>query len=94
MTTATFREMRGHSVLTNYTQAQKFSRAIDDVDDDELGEDSVMLESPLDKIEPYQLFKGTLLSKWLIRRICLGGSMVLLTRHTFRNATRAAPILR
>ncbi|KAG5931655.1 hypothetical protein E4U53_001663, partial [Claviceps sorghi] len=42
-------------------EAQKYSRAIEDVDDDELGEDSVMLESPLDKIEPYQLFKATLL---------------------------------
>ncbi|KAL3955144.1 hypothetical protein ACCO45_010707 [Purpureocillium lilacinum] len=42
-------------------QAQKFSRGIDDGDDDELGEDSVLLESPLDKIEPYQLFKATLM---------------------------------
>ncbi|KAI1379715.1 ARM repeat-containing protein [Hypoxylon crocopeplum] len=29
--------------------------------DDELGEDSVLLESPLDKIEPYQLFRSVLL---------------------------------
>lgn len=36
---------------------------IDDADEEELGEDSVLLESPLDKIEPYQLFKVTLLSK-------------------------------
>ncbi|KAK5998970.1 putative importin [Cladobotryum mycophilum] len=42
-------------------EAQKFSRVVDDVDDDELGEDSVLLESPLDKIEPYQLFRATLL---------------------------------
>lgn len=46
-------------------QAQKFSRVIGDGDDeDDLGEDSVLLESPLDKIEPYQLFKATLMSKW------------------------------
>ncbi|KAH7309082.1 armadillo-type protein [Stachybotrys elegans] len=42
-------------------EAQKFSRVIDDNDDDDLGEDSVLLESPLDKIEPYQLFKAILL---------------------------------
>ncbi|KAI2617124.1 ARM repeat-containing protein [Hypoxylon sp. NC1633] len=29
--------------------------------DDELGEDSVVLESPLDKIEPYQLFRSVLM---------------------------------
>ncbi|UKZ84656.1 uncharacterized protein TrAFT101_000554 [Trichoderma asperellum] len=43
-------------------EAQKFSRVIDDEDEEELGEDSVLLESPLDKIEPYQLFRATLLS--------------------------------
>ncbi|OTB03929.1 hypothetical protein M426DRAFT_167601 [Hypoxylon sp. CI-4A] len=32
-----------------------------DDSDDELGEDSVLLESPLDKIEPYQLFRGVLM---------------------------------
>ena len=41
-------------------QAQKFNAANAD-DDDELEEES-MLESPLDKIEPYSLFKATLLS--------------------------------
>ncbi|KAJ3478991.1 hypothetical protein NLG97_g8433 [Lecanicillium saksenae] len=44
-----------------HDEAQKFSRAIDDDEDDELREDSVLLESPLDKVEPYQLFRGTLL---------------------------------
>lgn len=43
-------------------QAQKFSRAIDDVEEDDLGEDTVLLESPLDKVEPYQLFRATLMS--------------------------------
>jgi hypothetical protein len=42
-------------------EAQKFSRAIDDVEEDDMGEDSVLLESPLDKIEPYQLFRNTLM---------------------------------
>ncbi|KAI0169799.1 ARM repeat-containing protein [Hypoxylon sp. FL1284] len=32
-----------------------------DDSDDELGEDSVMLESPLDKVEPYQLFRSVLM---------------------------------
>jgi hypothetical protein len=36
---------------------------IDDDEEEELGEDSVLLESPLDKIEPYQLFRATLLSE-------------------------------
>jgi hypothetical protein len=49
-----------------FTQAQKFSRVIDDEEEEELGEDSVLLESPLDKIEPYQLFRATLLCKWII----------------------------
>lgn len=50
-------------------EAQKFRslensyRDVDDHSDDELGEDNVLLESPLDKIEPYALFKGVLMSK-------------------------------
>ncbi|KAF4512653.1 hypothetical protein G6O67_000006 [Ophiocordyceps sinensis] len=43
-------------------EASKFSRPVDDGDEDELGEDSVLLESPLDKIEPYQLFKAVLMT--------------------------------
>jgi len=31
--------------------------------DDELGENSVLLESPLDKLEPYQIFRSCLLRK-------------------------------
>jgi importin-7 len=34
-----------------------------DPSDDELGEDSVLLESPLDKVDPYNVFKESLLSK-------------------------------
>lgn len=49
-------------------EAAKFSRMDNqykdaDDSDDELGEDSVLLESPLDKIEPYQLFRAALMSK-------------------------------
>lgn len=29
-----------------------------------MSEDSVLLDSPLDKIEPYQLFRATLMSKF------------------------------
>ena len=42
-------------------QAQKFGAAADE-SDDELEEES-LLETPLDKVEPYGLFKETLLSK-------------------------------
>lgn len=41
-------------------QAQKFN-VISDDDDDELEEES-LLETPLDKLEPYSLFKAALLS--------------------------------
>jgi hypothetical protein len=40
-------------------QAQKFS-SVDDEDDDELEEES-LLETPLDKVEPYGMFKHALL---------------------------------
>lgn len=33
--------------------------------DDELGENSVLLESPLDKLEPYTIFRSCLLRKLL-----------------------------
>ena len=45
-------------------QAQKFNAANTE-DDDDLEEES-MLDSPLDKIEPYTLFKTTLLSQFAI----------------------------
>lgn len=45
------------------TQAQKFGAATDN-DDDELEEES-LLETPLDRIEPYGMFKTALLSKCL-----------------------------
>ncbi|RCI13948.1 hypothetical protein L249_8181, partial [Ophiocordyceps polyrhachis-furcata BCC 54312] len=43
-------------------EARKFSRAIDGGgEDDDLGEDSIPLESQLDKIEPYQTFKSIIM---------------------------------
>lgn len=47
----------------NVYKAQKFSRAIADEDGDELHEESVLLESPLDQLEVYELMRGTLMSK-------------------------------
>ena len=47
--------------LTSNAKAQKFG-AVNDDDDDELEEES-LLETPLDKVDPYQMFKATLLSK-------------------------------
>jgi hypothetical protein len=48
----------------NVYQAQKFQNLEDNDSDDELGEES-LLETPLDKIEPYQLFRNALMSKSL-----------------------------
>lgn len=50
-------------VCSNLLQAQKFQNLEDNDSDDELGEES-LLETPLDKIEPYQLFRSALLSKY------------------------------
>jgi len=48
----------------HFDQAQKFGAAEElEYSDDELGEDSVLLESPLDKIDPYITFKTALMSK-------------------------------
>lgn len=44
-------------------QAQKFGTGSSD-DDDELEEEG-LLETPLDQVEPYGLFKDTLMSKFL-----------------------------
>jgi hypothetical protein len=43
-------------------EAQKFQNLEADDTDDELGEES-LLETPLDKVEPYQLFRNALLSE-------------------------------
>ncbi|KAH7358612.1 importin-7 [Plectosphaerella cucumerina] len=42
-------------------ESQKFSRASNYESEDDLGEESVLLESPLDKVDPYQLFSATLM---------------------------------
>ena len=47
-------------------QSEKFGASQDD-SDDELEEES-LLESPLDKIEPYGLFKNTLISTYIPAR--------------------------
>lgn len=48
--------------LAHSQQAQKFQNLEDNDSDDELGEES-LLETPLDKVEPYQLFRDALMSK-------------------------------
>jgi hypothetical protein len=45
----------------NHQQAQKFGSFAGDDDDDELDEES-LLETPLDKVEPYGLFKQVFMS--------------------------------
>ena len=52
--------MQNEFPATNFDQAQKFT-AVSDDDDDELEEES-LLETPLDKVEPYGMFKDALLS--------------------------------
>lgn len=47
-------------------QASKFNAAVGEDDDDELEEES-LLETPLDSMEPYGLFKSTLQSKFNVR---------------------------
>lgn len=46
-------------------QAQKFGSAEAEMSEEELGEDSVLLESPLDKLDPYTAFRSSLMSKSL-----------------------------
>ncbi|KAK3372429.1 armadillo-type protein [Podospora didyma] len=43
-------------------EAQKFGAPEQDESEDELGEESVLLESPLDKIDPYHTFKVALMN--------------------------------
>lgn len=44
---------------THRNQAQKLKAGDMDDSEDELGEDSVLLESPLDKIDPYLSFRDS-----------------------------------
>jgi hypothetical protein len=61
------------SIIADYygltlLQAQKFQNLEDNDSDDELGEES-LLETPLDKIEPYQLFRSALLSQYNLQEV-------------------------
>ena len=49
------------SLWLNHHQAAKFGSFAGDDDDDELDEES-LLETPLDKVEPYGLFKQVFMS--------------------------------
>jgi hypothetical protein len=74
-------------------EAQKFSQIenqYQEDSDDELGEDSVLLESPLDKIEPYQLLRGALMSK---SNTISGYSCTLTDIAPNRDAARKPPVL-
>lgn len=52
-----------HLADTHRDQAQKLKATDLDDTDDELGEDSVLLESPLDRIDPYLAFRDSFKSK-------------------------------
>jgi hypothetical protein len=54
-------EFKRKNRFTYTPQAAKFGN-LDNDSDDELGEES-LLETPLDKVEPYQLFRDALMSK-------------------------------
>jgi len=50
----------------HFEQAQKFGGATDgELSEEDLGEDSVLLESPLDKMDPYNIFRAALLSRFI-----------------------------
>lgn len=68
-------------------EAKKFKNLEGDESDDELGEES-LLETPLDKIEPYQLFKNALMSMLTSYYLL---SRIMLTRC--RTPNRTAPTL-
>lgn len=44
-------------------QAEKFSSLQDSDDDDSVMDEDSLLETPLDKLEPYGMFRDSLLSK-------------------------------
>lgn len=51
-------------------EAQKFSALTGDDDDDELEEDSI-LDTPLDDLEPYTMFKHSLISQSYLQTLCV-----------------------
>ena len=70
-------------------QSEKFGAAQDD-SDDELEEES-LLETPLDKVEPYGLFKGTLFSMHIFNSALFTFSLT--DALASRIATGATPAL-
>jgi hypothetical protein len=64
-------------------EAAKFSNLEEIDSDDELGEES-LLETPLDKLEPYQLFRDALLSKSALDNfdVCMSNNPRTPTRTT------------
>ena len=69
--------MASYRILTPDVQAQKFSHFQDD-DDQELEEES-LLETPLDKVEPYGMFKTALLRKSIPSTHSIAESLTSLT---------------
>ena len=59
---------------SNVWQAQKFRGADEFDSDDDLGEESLILDSPLDKIDSYQLFAATMHSKFVRGTLPIGGA--------------------
>lgn len=68
-------------------QSEKFG-AVQDESDDELEEES-LLETPLDKVEPYGLFKGTLFSMHILNGDIFLCSLTLLPQRIAAGATPA-----
>lgn len=71
-------------------QSEKFSAAQDD-SDDELEEES-LLETPLDKVEPYSIFKNALLSMCILKKLTRSLTMHLLTMKRRATAGTAAAL--
>ena len=55
--------------LTDLSQAKKFGALADDDDDDSTLDEDSLFDSPLDKLEPYVLFRESLLSKFRQPRV-------------------------
>jgi importin-7 len=78
-------------------EAAKFSRMEnqykDDDSDDDLGEDSVLLESPLDKLEPYQLFRAALMRKFKIPDSTCGALPIANTPQGYNKSSPSSTAL-
>jgi len=67
-------------------QAQKFGVNDGDMSEEELGEDSVLLESPLDKLDPYTAFRASLMSKHFLVNLDLNSRLMF--EQTFNKSSR------